>query len=454
MSASTVDADLGAPSTILYRAVWRWHFYAGLLVLPFLVLLATTGGLYLYKDEINGLLYGRYLHVTPSDRAALPPSQLVERALSAQPGEAVGYIPPAAPDRSAQVRVKDASGEKWLVFLAPSDGAVLGTLSDGGAAGTPFMLLLRKIHSLDYFGRGPNLLIEIVAGWAIILVVTGFYLWWPRGRQGGVFTIRREPGRRVFWRDLHAVTGACAGLFILFLAVTGLPWSGFWGAQLNTFADRAGLGYPPQFWNDVPKSDAHMGHAMTQTSWSLEQVPMPKSTPGGNSPMGLDKAVATFDGLGIHKGYAIDLPSGPEGVYSASVFPDKVAGERIVHLDQYSGKVLFDGGFAELGAIGKAIEWGISVHMGQEFGLLNQLLMTAACVSIVLMAVAAMVMWWRRRPKGSLGAPRLPTDARIGRGVLVIAAAFGIVFPLTGLSILAMLAIDWLLPRSLRQRLA
>ena len=42
-----------APGTRWYNAVWRWHFYAGLLVLPFLMLLALTGGLYLFKAEID-----------------------------------------------------------------------------------------------------------------------------------------------------------------------------------------------------------------------------------------------------------------------------------------------------------------------------------------------------------------------------------------------------------------
>lgn len=40
-----------------YRAVWRWHFYAGLLVLPFLMLMALTGGLYLFKAEIDDAVY-------------------------------------------------------------------------------------------------------------------------------------------------------------------------------------------------------------------------------------------------------------------------------------------------------------------------------------------------------------------------------------------------------------
>lgn len=51
-------ASAGAtPSSALYRAVWRWHFYAGLLILPIMVLMAVTGGIYLFKDEINDALY-------------------------------------------------------------------------------------------------------------------------------------------------------------------------------------------------------------------------------------------------------------------------------------------------------------------------------------------------------------------------------------------------------------
>jgi len=454
MSATATGGEMAASPNALYRTIWRWHFFAGLLVLPFLVLLAVTGGLYLYKDEINSLLYSRYLHVTPGSQAPLHPSDIVARATAALPGEAVGYVPPSAPDRSAQVRVKPDGGEKQIVFVDPYSGAALGTLSDGGSAGTPFMLLLRKIHSLEFFGWLPNRLMEIVGGWALILVVTGFYLWWPRNQGGGVFAVRAEPGRRVFWRDLHAVTGAYAGLFVFFLAISGLPWSGFWGSKVNTYADQAGLGYPPEYWNEVPKSSVPMKDAVTNTTWSLENVPMPESTPNGAASIGLDRAVEIFDSLGVPKGYAIDLPGGPEGVYSASIFADQVDDQRVVHLDQYTGATLFDGTFSDLGPVGKAIEWGISVHMGQEFGLVNQLLMTAACLAIVLMAVAAVVMWWKRRPKGSLGAPRPPADYRVGRGILVIAVLFGLAFPLVGLSMLVMLAIDWLLPSGLKERLA
>ena len=69
------------------------------------------------------------------------------------------------------------------------------------------------------------------------------------------------------------------------------------------------------------------------------------------------------------------------------------------------------------------------------------------------MAVAAIVMWWKRRPKGSLGAPRYPSDVKINRGILLIAAGIGILYPLVGASLIVMLIIDKIMPRSLYARL-
>jgi uncharacterized iron-regulated membrane protein len=243
------------------------------------------------------------------------------------------------------------------------------------------------------------------------------------------------------------VTGIYTAAVILFLAFTGMPWSGFWGAKLNLYADQAGLGYPPQFWSAVPKSAMPMMDMMTHVPWSLQNVPMPESVPMSGAPIGIDKAVSLFDAMGIHRGYTVDLPGDETGVYSASIFPDQVDFERVIHLDQYTGKVLFDGGFKELGPVGKAVEWGISVHQGQEYGRVNQLLMLAGVLAIILMCISAVVMWWKRRPKGSLGAPRYPSDYHVARGAIAILVMMGILFPLVGLSIIIALAVDLLLPK-------
>ncbi|HEX2525046.1 MAG TPA: PepSY domain-containing protein, partial [Geminicoccus sp.] len=243
----------------IYRAVWRWHFYAGLIALPFLILLAVTGGLYLFHDELDGWFHRDLLTVEAQTSPALQPADLTSRALAAHPGTAYKYLPPANPKASAEVGIKSPSSEKFSVFLDPYDGRVLGTLGDQASV----MWTVRQLHSLALFGTWPSYLIEIVGGWAIILVVTGFYLWWPRRRQsGGIVSLRGTSRQRVFWRDLHAVTGMVAGLFIGFLALTGMPWSTFWGDKSLAILTSMNQAFPAGAWGDTPTSAVQMQAAV------------------------------------------------------------------------------------------------------------------------------------------------------------------------------------------------
>lgn len=110
--------------------------------------------------------------------------------------------------------------------------------------------------------------------------------------------------------------------------------------------------------------------------------------------------------------------------------------------------------YTDYGPLGKWLEWGINVHMGQEFGLANQIVLLAVCIAIVMLAISAGVMWWKRRPAGSLGVPPLPSDKRVFRGLLAILIAGGLVFPLVGLSLVTMLGLDWGYSKLLRLRTA
>ncbi|WP_406564573.1 PepSY domain-containing protein [Bordetella holmesii] len=100
----------------------------------------------------------------------------------------------------------------------------------------------------------------------------------------------------------------------------------------------------------------------------------------------------------------------------------------MVHLDQYTGKPLLDMSYGDYGPMGKTLEWGINVHMGQEFGLTNQIVLSLACLGIVLLSVSGAIMWWKRRPAGGLGIPPAPKQARAMRGVMLIMVAGGLIF--------------------------
>lgn len=435
------DTTTRAASSALYRAVWRWHFIAGLLVLPFVIILAVTGGIYLFKDEINNAAYRDLRVVAPTDGPAQPASQITANALAAHPGTLKAYHPAPAPDRTAEVKILGEDGLKNSVFMNPATGEVLGTLWDAGASGSPAMHVVRKLHSLEYVGWFGNRVIEAVAGWMVLLTASGVYLWWPRGKKVGTATIKAKKGRP-WWRDLHAVTGIYTAGFIVFLAMTGLPWSKVWGGYFYDSAYALGLGMPDGHWSAYPSSTVPAGEALDRTPWIMEKQAMPQSAAANGVPAGIDQVVATVETLGIAPGYALNMPSGDTGVFTASVYSDDITQERVIHLDQYTGEVLYDATLADLGALGWAAEWGVSIHMGQAFGLANQLILLLSCVAMVVMCVAGGVMWWKRRPSGVLGVPQIPADWRIPRTLLVMAIVAGVFFPLVGLTLIVLAVIE------------
>src|SRR6476646_7164207 len=60
----------------LYRVVWRWHFYAGMIIAPALIVVAATGALYIFKDELEAVLHPGVTYVEPAAKRATYEQQL------------------------------------------------------------------------------------------------------------------------------------------------------------------------------------------------------------------------------------------------------------------------------------------------------------------------------------------------------------------------------------------
>ncbi|MDQ0340506.1 putative iron-regulated membrane protein [Caldalkalibacillus uzonensis] len=71
--------------TSLYQTVWRWHFYAGLIFAPFLVILAFSGAVYLFHPQVESYLYHDLYEVQEKGEAVLSPSVLVDSVTEAYP---------------------------------------------------------------------------------------------------------------------------------------------------------------------------------------------------------------------------------------------------------------------------------------------------------------------------------------------------------------------------------
>lgn len=413
--------------TGFYRAMWRWHFYAGLIVLPVLALMAVTGALYLYKPEIEATLYPVHMSTTPSG-ALLPPSRLaavVERTTGAQVTQ---IVRPATMSESWRVMTRVEGGPPTVHFVDPRDGRILGQMRGGG-----FIKVIKDLHSLALTGPVGNRLVEVVAGWAILLCITGLYLRWPRRGQPAL-AIRGRASGRLFWRDLHGTLGFLSAGVILFLAVTGMPWTEVWGGGLRAVVAANDWGRPKMAvipWS-APARDA--------LPWTLREG---GAIAGDAGDIGVDQAlrIATAHGMG---GVQLILPASPGAPYLAASIVTQAQDARAITIDAASGAVVQDMDWRMFGPGAKAVEWGIATHQGQQYGEVNRLLMLAACLCLLLLCLTAPVLWWKRRQRGRLSAPPAATPAarRMVAGLMLF---IGLLFPLTGLSMLVALLGEWIM---------
>ena len=54
-------------SMSIYRTLWRWHFYAGLFCIPFVLTLSISGAIYLFKPQLDALANRPYQNLVVSD---------------------------------------------------------------------------------------------------------------------------------------------------------------------------------------------------------------------------------------------------------------------------------------------------------------------------------------------------------------------------------------------------
>ncbi|SFB06813.1 MULTISPECIES: PepSY domain-containing protein [unclassified Bacillus (in: firmicutes)] len=430
-------------NTSIYRRVWRWHFYAGVIFAPILIMLAITGGIYLFKPEIQNILY-KDLYQVEQKGAPISATEQIAIVEKEYPDAKISrFRKGETKERSTEIEVLKTAGS-YIVYVNPYNGDILGELKKDEM----FMEWVVKLHGELMIGTIGDRIVELAACWAIILLITGLYLWFPRdGKLYGIFKIRFKQGKRIFYRDTHVMLGTWLSLFILLLVLTGLPWAGFLGDKINQVATSTHTGYPMQLWDEVPQSSVPTKE-VADVPWAAESMPVPKSYNLNSLPsLPVENIIQIAEEKNVHPGFSINFPEGETGVYTISVFPQKPKDQATLHINQYTGGVLADLRFADYGPMAKVIEIGIALHEGRYFGLLNQLFGLLTCLGLVLIVWSGVVMWWKRRPAGKLGAPTKLKSDKMSRKVLALTILLGILLPLAGISIIFVLLIDYFLIR-------
>ncbi len=456
---TSIPDSLTPPPPTLARPSWRpfvvrLHFYAGVLVAPFLVVAAITGGLYALAPTLERFVYSDILFVEPSGQP-LPLREQAALAQSAFPELTMtGMRPPAGDTESTRIYFSDPTLDEESLraaFVDPYTGAVLGDEATWFGY-LPLSTWLDGLHRHLNLGEPGRVYSELAASWLWVVALGGVYLWLVkaaserrRNRAGRILTVDRSVTGRSRTLNWHGATGVWLLAGLLFLSATGITWSTYAGAHVSDI--RTAFDWQrPQLdtaLTAVPAGD-HSGHG---------------GAPAMDHPL-LDPSAIDYGavldaaaGVGVRLPVELTLPAEQgEGVGVTEIDKPYRLTTNAAAIDPAGHDVISEIDYwRDYSVIAKLADWGIRGHMGLLFGLLNQLLLLGIAVGLLTVIVRGYRMWWQRRPvRGSAWAVgRPPLRGGLRRlhpvaiaTVVVVAAGVGWFLPLLGLTLVAFVVVD------------
>jgi uncharacterized iron-regulated membrane protein len=460
------------------RTVWRWHFYAGLFCIPFVLWLSVTGTIFLFHPQIQHWLDHPYDHLVIGHRATA--NAQAEAALAAVPGSTLdSYQLPYTPTSAAEVLV-DKGTAQYRVYIHPQTLAVLHVDNEDHRVD----VFMSRLHGELLIGQYGSWIVELAAAWAVVMIVTGLFLWWPRNAKGlgGVLYPRLRAGGRTFWKDIHSVTGIYVSFFALFLLFTGLPWAKAWGGYLKAIRHFSAGHLVQQDWTtssaDELAARKARSSAMTDMSGMSTMHTMPgmpashhmegmpnmdasehaqhlgfgrhgTSLSGPNAFVALDTMAASVAPLELRNPVLISPPMRMGGNWTAkSDTRDRPLRVDLV-LDGTTGAILSRTDFQSKPWLDRVIGTGIAAHEGQLFGFANQLVSLLTVMGLVTLSLSGLAMWWKRKPEHVLGAPTALRPVRFSAGLVTVMVMFGLYFPFLGGSMILVALVERFILRRL-----
>lgn len=469
-----------------YFMVWRWHFYSGIFIAPFLIILACSALGMLLMSNTTGRDNDR-LTITPQSTVQIPVSTQAKAALKSLPNSTlVKYIAPREPDTVAIFQVRSANQDN-MVAVNPYTADIVKSIPTSSNLYHTF----DEIHGDLLLGTVGDYIQETTASLTILMILTGWYLWWHK-RKSVKAMLMPDKGtslkqKRSFFRTIHATLGSWISILLLFFCISGMAWAGIWGEKVVQSWSQFPAGKwgvapvpisvnPNQYHAAMDMSEAkphvHGAHSVPthgsalnsgktkEVPWVLELTPMPisgttKGKEGVSStiPINVDTVNQYAREIGFAGRYHMNVPQDDTGVWtlsqdSMSYDMNSPTADRTVHIDRYSGKVLADIRFEEYNAFGKFMAAGIAIHMG-TLGLWSVLANVLFCLAVISICISGYLMWWQRRPSVQEMATLNPPARGIKRSIpvwfMMVLLVVAIIFPTAIIAIISIYLLDFLI---------
>ncbi len=217
------------------------HLWLGLASGLVIFIVALTGALFVFSEDIQGITEKEFREVMPSEQIHLPLSRLKaigDSTLKNMYGEVpAGYwdwqMLTCYPSGTRSYlysghRYKDPD-VYYDIFIHPYSGKILYTRESWTST---FWKTVVDLHTNLLLGDTGGYIVKFCTLFFLIMVITGIILWWPRNQAASRQRFRFRWKSSMRWKrknyDLHNILGFYASWIVIFMICTGLFWSFGW----------------------------------------------------------------------------------------------------------------------------------------------------------------------------------------------------------------------------------
>ncbi|WP_420147554.1 PepSY-associated TM helix domain-containing protein [Spirosoma sp.] len=215
----------------------KLHLWLGLGSGLIVFIVALTGSLLVFEEELEPILYAQFHTITPPANARrLPLDSLVTAATTRFPGKKVSRIEiEPEPDRTVIIGIQQSKKAKDVLSVAVDP--YTAQIADYRQEEAAFFSVVLRLHRYLCLGDTGKIITGISCSAFLIIMLSGLILWWPnRKNRKQRFTIKwNATFKRLNW-DLHAIFGFYVLPFVFLIASTGLVWSYKWVNNLLFYA--------------------------------------------------------------------------------------------------------------------------------------------------------------------------------------------------------------------------
>lgn len=334
------------------------HLYLGLVSGLIVIIVALTGCIYAFEEEIRSLSQKPEVKIEVSNEARISIQQVIEAVkVKDVKAKITQMMIPGKSDKSISVNTKDKKSYQVNPYTAK--------VTEGNSARKDWLAINLKLHRELLLGKVGKTIILWNAWFFVFILISGFILWLPKKLKHlkQVLKIKRNAGTKKFTFDLHTVAGFYALPFLIVIVATGIHIS-------NHGKDNG------------PKLQSTM-------IANIDKNIVP------------DKALKQILTSEPTKNIRIFFPKDSVDVLKISlIYPSKgLRKESSFTFDQYSGKLLKSITYNEESLWDKLWKSDVEIHTGKIGGIFGKIIAFLISLTTVSLPITGFMIWRNKQRK-------------------------------------------------------